>query len=97
MLDAAELREGSSVDFPSESRKLDVRDEIFPLNSLRLSFSFAPVWSELVCEGEDGLSTKERWLSPRRLNLSLEEIFEEDKFLGRPSLKEPDLGLRLPI
>jgi hypothetical protein len=42
------------------------------------------------------LSTAERWLSTRRLNFSLAALLKEDKLLGKPSLKELDLGLRLP-
>lgn len=42
------------------------------------------------------LSTVEKWLSPRLLNFSLAAFLKVDEFLGKPSLKELGLGLRLP-
>ena len=68
------------------------------LTSGSLSFS---AWLQLdesfvIGEAIVRLSVTERWLSPRLRNLSLAVLLKEDKFRVKPSLKELDLGLKLP-
>jgi hypothetical protein len=91
-------RAGGTAKFPSDSRKLV--GENGKLLVISGSFSFSELFEEDPSTVIDAvmvrLSTAERWLSPRRRNFSLAALLKEDKFLGRPSLKELDLGLRLP-
>lgn len=92
------LRAGGTANFPSDSRKLD--GENGKLLVISGSLSSSELFEEDASTGIDKvivrLSTAENWLSPRRRNFSLEALLREDKLLGRPSLKELDLGLRLP-
>lgn len=92
------FRAGGTPKLPSDSRKLDGEND----NPLVVSgsFSFSELFEEdvstVIVEVMVRLSTAERWLSPLRRNFSLAALLKEDKHLGRPSLKELDLGLRLP-
>lgn len=89
---------GGTAKFPSDSRKVVGDNGRLLVTSGSLSFSeiFEEDESAEVDEATLRLSTAERWMSPRLRNFSLAALLREDKFLGRPSLKELDLGLRLP-
>ncbi len=92
------LRAGGTANVPNDSRKLEGENDTLLVISGSLSSS--ELFEEDASTGIDKvivrLSTAENWLSPRRRSFSLEALLREDKLLGRPSLKELDLGLRLP-
>ena len=82
---------------PSDSKKSDSKNGHVPTTSGNLSFSveFELDASTVIHEVIGKLSTAEKWFSPCRLDLSLAAFLKDEKFLGRPSLKELGLGLRL--